>query len=345
MRIFNKLRGTKGIIKAWEEGLRNPVSVHRSRVLAFWHKHGLEAAKEAFGVSRRTLFRWQGLADKRELAPKSRAPRHKRKRETSSEISEFIISQRQAHPRLGKEKLAALFKERGWNLSASTIGRILSDLKYQGRLPSGRRLTLQASTGRLHERSRPKIKKKRKPKGSDCLELDSIVRFIDGTKRYIVTALDTKTKFAFAGAYVNHSSASAADLLKKYIRVAPIPTAPIQTDNGSEFADRFRDACRRLGLTHYHTYPHCPKMNAHIERFNRTLQEDFIEKNKYLLRDDISAFNLKLSDWLLWYNSERPHASLGQISPLRYITNQLTPEECQMWWTRTSLCFAFVFLL
>lgn len=48
------------------------------------------------------------------------------------------------------------------------------------------------------------------------------------------------------------------------------------------------------------------------------------------------AFNLKLVDWLLWYNSERPHASLGQIPPLRYICNQLTPRECHMWWTRTT---------
>ena len=313
MKIFNKLRGTKGIIKAWEEGLRDPVSVRRLRILAFWRKHGTEATREAFGVSRRTLFRWRTRSVHHALAPKSRAPKRRRSRETPSAISEFIIAQRKEHFRLGKEKLAALLKERGFKLSASTIGRILADLRYQGRLPSGRRLRLHASTGRLHERIKPRIPKKRKPKGAHCLELDTVTRFIDGTKRYLVTALDTKTKFAFAGAYTGHTSATAADLLRRYAEVAPIPVARVQTDNGSEFADRFREACAQLNLVHYHTYPHCPKMNAHIERFNRTLSEDFIEPNKYLLRDDVSVFNRKLADWLLWYNTERPHASPCQM--------------------------------
>ncbi len=52
MRIFNKLRGTRGIVKSWQDGLHNQESVHRARVLAFWKKHGLLATKEAFGVSR-----------------------------------------------------------------------------------------------------------------------------------------------------------------------------------------------------------------------------------------------------------------------------------------------------
>ena len=55
-----------------------------------------------------------------------------------------------------------------------------------------------------------------------------------------------------------------------------------------------------------------------------------------ILRDDVSAFNLKLVDWLLWYNTRRPHWSLGLISPLRYICNQLSVEKSQMCWTSTK---------
>ena len=77
-------------------------------------------------------------------------------------------------------------------------------------------------------------------------------------------------------------------------------------------------------------------MNAHIERFNRTLDEEFLLFNRALLRDDVNAFNEKLVDWLLWYNCERPHYALGQVPPFRSMMSLLPAEECQMWWTHTS---------
>ncbi len=58
--------------------------------------------------------------------------------------------------------------------------------------------------------------------------------------------------------------------------------------------------------------PRTPKMNAEIERFNR-----------------------QLMDWLLWYNTRRPHWSLGLVSPLRYIVSTLSEEESQMLWAST----------
>ncbi len=95
------------------------------------------------------------------------------------------------------------------------------------------------------------------------MEIDTIVRFIDGTKRYIHTAIDVQRRFAFAGSYTSHSSKSATDFLSKVITVCPFPVTQIQTDNGSEFAKHFETACTLFGLTHFHTYPRTPKMNAH----------------------------------------------------------------------------------
>jgi len=77
-------------------------------------------------------------------------------------------------------------------------------------------------------------------------------------------------------------------------------------------------------------------MNACIERFNRTLQEEFLNYNKETLAYDLNGFNGKLIDYLFWYNTKRPHWSLGLISPLRYICNQLSAKESQMLWTDTN---------
>ena len=45
----------------------------------------------------------------------------------------------------------------------------------------------------------------------------------------------------------------------------------------------FDEELRRLHKNHWHTYPRTPKMNAHVERFNRTIQEEFIDYHEQLL--------------------------------------------------------------
>ena len=344
MRQFNVLRGTKGFITAWNDMIRFRYMIteqakERVRILAFWEKHGNEATKEAFSISRRTLFRWQkalknGVGKLEALNPGNKAPQRKRRRTISASIKECILAFRREHPRLGKDKVHALLKNEGYGGSISTVGRIIGDLKKQGILPKHIKLTVSARTGKLIEKVYKPRKKLRRPKGHRVLEADTIVRFIDGTKRYILTGIDTEKRTAFAGAYTNHGSKSASDFLRKTRIVLPLCPDDVQTDNGSEFALHFHTAVKEAGL-HFNTHPRSPKENAHVERFNRTLDEEFLRYHRALLRDDISAFNKKLVDWLLWYNGERPHHALGLKSPFQAMMTTLPAEECQMWWTDT----------
>ena len=311
----------------------------RVKILGFWHIHGEEAVEDAFGVSRRTLYRWQAALEKTKgqiqaLDPKSTAPKKRRQRAYPQDLCNRIVALRSDHPRLGKKKLVVLLKKEGFKVSESYCGRVLTYLKQVGSLSQDTHLSVSGKTGRLIEKTYTQRKKVRR-KVKRGMEIDTVVRFVDGMKRYIVTAVDVERKFAFAAAYTSHSSAAATDFLHKLLLVCPYPVGEIQSDNGSEFALLFREACEKLGIIHYHTYPRSPKMNACVERFNRTIWEDFIMWNRSLLRDDVAAFNELLVDWLLWYNLERPHESLGMLSPLQYIVRTLSEAECQMWWTRT----------
>ena len=348
MRQFNKFKNTKGFITMWERVLRFRYMItekaqKRCRILAFWEKHGNEAAREAFGISRRTLFRWQKSLRKQGgklegLNPVSTAPKKRRKRVVSDGITERIIALRGEHPRLGKDKVRALLADEGYRGSVSTVGRILQDLKKQKKLPVPTRYSFYAKTGTLIERKARKRKKKlRRPRGYRVLEVDTIVRFIDGVKRYVLTGVDTEKRVAFAACYTNHGSLSASDFLRRAHEVLPDCPNALQTDNGSEFALHFARAAQELGLTHFHTYPRTPKMNAHVERFNRTLDEEFLRYNRALMRDNVRVLNERLVDWLLWYNGERPHHALGQVSPFRAMMRLLPAEECQMGWTHTCL--------
>lgn len=344
MRQFNKFRGTKGFVSMWERVLRFRYMIteqakQRCKILAFWEKYGDVATQEAFGISRATLFRWQknmnqSLGKLEGLNAKSTAPKNKRKRIIPKAVEDLIMKEREHDPHLSKDKLAKLILEdKIGTQSASTVGRMLTDLKKQGKIPDPKKYSYHAKTDTFHEKTifkRTKLRSKGHEGG--LVKADSIVRFTEGIKRYIVTALDCESKFAFAYAYTSHSSKAASDFMDKFKHVSPISVTHVQTDNGSEFANHFDIFLEENGVVHFHTYPRSPKMNAEIERFNRTLSDAFISRNRYLLAYDIDAFNEKLIEWLLWYNSRRPHWSLGLISPLRYICNQL-PEKSQMWWT------------
>lgn len=348
MRIFNKFRGTKGFIAAWEYMLRfrdmiTQQAQQRVRILAFWEKHGNEAAQEAFNVSRATLFRWQraledGKGKLDALNPQSTAPRGRRRRIIPPGVKDFILKERSFDPHLGKEKLALLMEEDGIAiLSPSTVGRMLTDLKKSGILSKRRRLSLYGKTGRIRERKPQAVKKKLRSKGhaGGLVKADTIVRFTNGIKRYIVTAIDRESKFAFSYGYASHSSKPAADFMEQFKSIAPVSLTHVQTDNGSEFAHHFEAYLKDEGIVHFHSYPRTPTMQSEIERFNRTLSDAFIKQNRDLLAYDIDGFNRKLMDWLVWYNTRRPHWSLGLLSPLRYICNQLPTRESQMLWTST----------
>jgi len=349
MRIFNKFRGTRGFIGAWEYMVRlrdmiTEQAQRRARILAFWDTHGAMAAREAFGITERTLYRWQralweGHGKLDALNPKSTAPRLRRKRVIPEKVKGFILKERSFDPCLGKEKLSLLMEEDGIGIySASTIGRMLGDLKKQGVFKAPMRYSLYGKTGKLRERKPARTKKKLRVKGhtGGLVKADTIVRFTNGIKRYIVTAIDRESKFAFAYGYASHSSKPAAHFMEQFKRVAPVSLTHVQTDNGSEFAHHFEAYLEGEGIVHFHSYPRTPKMQSEIERFNRTLSDAFIKQNRALLACDIDDFNVKLMDWLVWYNTRRPHWSLGLMSPMRYIVNTLPTTDCQMLWTSTN---------
>ncbi len=136
---------------------------------------------------------------------------------------------------------------------------------------------------------------------------------MDALKRYLITAIDLPTRFAFAYTYKSNSSASASDFLGKLKSVTPFEITRVQTDNGHEFLKHFIRACSEQNLVHFFNYPRHPQSNGHLERFNRTIQEQFAYWNTDSL-DDTDVFNRLLMKYLLWYNTEKPHRSIGKFA-------------------------------
>ena len=303
----------------------------RAHILTVWEKHGLAAVRDAYSVSRSTLYRWKRVVDEAggkitALNPKKRVPKQKRRRDTHWRITEYLIAIRKEHPRIGKEKIAPLLKVQciRWGIKApsvSTIGRILNDLREQGKLPVEQKGTHTNKT----KQKRKKLRSTGHPtdQPGHLVQIDTVELFKQGVRRYIITAIDVHTRLAYAKAYTKASSASAKDFFKELQQVFPFAILYIQTDNGSEFEKHFRAYIEEQDITHFHTYPKCPRMNAHIERFNRTIQEEFANYHWNTLFTDLDLFQEELTTYLLWYNKERPHHSLNGIPPLWYTTQHL----------------------
>jgi putative transposase len=82
----------------------------------------------------------------------------------------------------------------------------------------------------------------------------------------------------------------------------------------------FEKACQELSLPQYFSRVRTPKDNAVLERFNRTIQEEFVDLMIIGLEDAVEV-NEYLTDWLIEYNSVRPHQALDYLTPLEYIDN------------------------
>ena len=353
MRIRSNLRGTKGWLYMWERSIRfrymiTEIAKKRTSILEFWKKYGTEAVKEAYGVKRRTLFNWKGALAKgggklEALNSGSRTPKTKRRRIWNPSVLEELRRIRYQRPNLGKEKLFPLIqkfcaKNKTQIPSIRTIGRLIVDLGGLRMVPL--RIT---GTGRIKPLTR--IKALRKPRGlvarypGHVVALDTFEEHINGTRRYVITFIDLYTRFGFAFATSSHASLAAADFFALCKSVFPFPFTFVLTDNGSEFKKHFSAAILALHLTHYHTRPKTPKQNAHAERFNRTVQEEFANYHRHDLWMDLDSFNRKLFAWLFWYNTERVHyAFQNKLSPLQFMLSldpSTLPAECKTGWPHT----------
>lgn len=325
----------------------------RLKIISFFDEYGANATRKAFNKSRSTIFLWKQKLKKAKgriaaLTPGNKTPIHKRRRMVDPFIEDFIVKYRTDHP--GSDKttitpsLVAACRSAGiQSVSESTVGRIIHDLKSRGRLPNSHKISMNARSGDLVVRQRQKARQKARRKGfrpqapGDIVQMDTVSIFACGIKRYIFTAIDVSTRFAFACAYSSNSSANGSDFLSKFMKVAPFNATRIQTDNGSEFEKYFDKACQDNDMLHFYNYPKHPQSNGCLERFNRTIQEQFVYWHIDYL-DNIDEFNRKMIEYLIWYNTEKPHRGIGNFPPLRYYIDKflIPAKKSNMLWTLTK---------
>lgn len=105
-------------------------------------------------------------------------------------------------------------------------------------------------------------------------------------------------------------------VLDELIAVHGRPAA-VRVDNGPELlAEVFVDWCATRGVVIQYIQPGKPDQNAYIERFNRSYRTEILDAYVFESLAEVRALTER---WLVTYNQERPHDSLGRVPPLTFL--------------------------
>jgi len=231
------------------------------------------------------------------------------------ELIESVLDLREQYPRWGKEKLCVLLGREGWQVSASTVGRILSYLKQRGLVHDPLK---EVKWGKKQVKRR--VFALRKPRNYTVEQPGDLVQ------------IDTMDVSLMPGVHFKHFTARDMIFLESVQQRLPFPLKAVQVDGGSEFMAEFETACQEKNIRLFVLPPRSPKLNGCVERAHRTHVEEFYQ----VYADDweIPVMNQVLQEWERIYNQVRPHHSLDNLTPKEYIQShypQFAPQLSHMY--------------
>jgi transposase InsO family protein len=267
-----------------------------------------------YGVDRRTLHRWlvryanEGLAA---LADKSSRP-DRCPHQMAPEVEARIVELRRSHPGWGPRTiLNKLRRELETPPSRAAIYRCL--VRHRLISPKPRR------------RRRDDYKRWERSRSMELWQIDVLanVKLSTGLRVSVVTGIDDHSRFCVIAKVVARATARpVCDALLEALATHGIPEQ-ILTDNGKVFTGRlgrkpanvlFDRICLNNGIRHILTAPYSPTTTGKVERLHKTMRKEFFSDNSFDSVDDMQA---ALDVWVLDYNNERDHQSLGDVPPIR----------------------------
>lgn len=149
-------------------------------------------------------------------------------------------------------------------------------------------------------------------KPGDLVQIDTI-HLIPG-ELYVYTLIDVFSRWAQARASIRINTHRSLLFVDNAKRLFPVSFSMLQSDHGSEFSTWFTEHIRKRDIAHRHSRVRKPSDNGHLERFNRTLQEECLKG----LPMTLGSYKKAIPEYIHYYNTERLHLGL----------NLKTPVEC-----------------
>ena len=271
-----------------------------------------EVARD-WGISRRTMHRWlaryegDGLEG---LNNRSHRPGHC-PHQTSPAVEAMVLEMRRAHSYWGARRIAfELARKRIQpSPSESAVYRCLVRAAVIDPITRRRR----RETWKRWERGGP----------MELWQLDLVHGFLlaDGSSAKALTGIDDHSRYCVSARLMaSERTQSVCDGFNSAMHTYGVPLQ-VLTDNGKVFTGRFAQPpvevlfdriCRENGVDHILTQPRSPTTTGKIERFHKTLRVEFNTRQVF---KTLKTAQEALDEWVTYYNTQRPHQGLGDLTP------------------------------
>lgn len=271
----------------------------------------IQQAACKYGVNRSTIWRWVKKAKRMHLHGKtyiwteSSAP-HRHPNMLKPKVVNRIIELRQTLKRCAPVIHKHLLLE-GYSVSLSSVERLL------------RRLGMV----RKKRQTVPYMPiPKPDPLFPGALVQVDTIHFIrsDASRCYVYSLIDVYSRLAYAEYHPRLSHAASYQVILNAQKYFGFPFKTVQTDHGAEFSESLWQLLRRKKIVLRHSRVRKPNDNAHIERFNRTIQEECFGRRN----PQEASVEKQLKDYLLYYNTKRLHLGLNLQTPTQFVAKVLT---------------------
>jgi transposase InsO family protein len=256
-----------------------------------------------FGVGSSTICKWVRKAEKYgyHLIPTlSSRPKH-HPRELSNEMVWKIFHQRLKTKRCA-EVIHQELKNQGIEVSLSSVKRTLDRMGL---------LKKRSPWKRFH----PHIDRPYALKAGDLVEIDTIHLMTgEKTRIYVFVLIDVFSRWVYARCYERMNGRLMLEFVREAQEHASFQFGMLQSDHGPEFGMWF---VTQIKKNHRYTRIGKPNDNSHIERFNRTIQEECLDR----LPKRVPLLNEKIKEYLRYYNTERLHMGISFRAPIQLLNH------------------------
>lgn len=251
------------------------------------------------GYNQSTIVRWVDILRRngfRHGIPTRSCRPISHPKELPREMVKAIIEYRLKYNRCAEVVHHFLVRD-GLRVSLSSVKRTL---KRQG-------LTRYSKWKKWHQYD----ERPRAEKPGILVEIDTIVDGPWEDRLYVYTLLDVCSRWSFAMPVMRIGTHASWKFIQAAREAMPFELKLIQSDHGSEFSKWLTKRLHAHDINHRHWRVRTPTDNAHVERFNRTIQKECL----YRVPKTISSYRKAIPEYLHYYNTERPHMSLNMQTP------------------------------
>lgn len=298
---------------------------YRLSLIRYAEKYGVTKAAIKYKSNRQYIYRWKRRYDGsiESLRDLSRRPHQHPNQHTPEEIK-LISDMRRRNPNDGLVVFWVKLRRRGYSRSITGLYRFLKKWGIMAVHPPNPKYIPKPYEQMVYPGQRIQVDVKFVP--SACLKNSEVI----GKQFFQYTAIDEYSRWRFVEAFEEHNTYSSARFLEHLVKAFPVPIECIQTDNGTEFTNRFTTSREKPtlfqkhleahGIRHKTIRPYTPRHNGKVERSHRKDNERFYATHLFYSFED---FAKQLKEYNRRDYNQFPMRPLGWKSPKEVLDDYL----------------------